>query len=83
MLGFLKERGILSFTRLITAISIVSFLIVSFYLAYTNTDWRGYDTFSNLTGGGGIGAQLVNKFINSKYNTPLGTGGKPMEGGDA
>ena len=66
MIDFLKERGVLSFTRLITAISIVSFLIVSFYLAYTNTDWRGYDTFSNLTGGGGIGAQLVNKFISER-----------------
>lgn len=66
------ENGELSYTRLISAIFVIAFLGVSIYLVLTHTYWQNYDTFASLTGGGGGAAQLVNKFINSKYNSMPG-----------
>lgn len=61
-----------SYTRVITAVLIVAFLIVSFYLVATKQTWGNYDSFSTFCGGGGVASQLANKFINSKYNKPDG-----------
>ena len=66
------ENGELSYTRLISAIFVIAFLAVSVYLVLTHTYWQNYDTFASLTGGGGGATQLVNKFINSKYNSVQG-----------
>lgn len=66
------ENGELSYTRLISAIFVIAFLAVSAYLVLTHTYWQNYDTFASLTGGGGGATQLVNKFINSKYNSVQG-----------
>ena len=63
------ENGELSYTRLISVIFVLAFLGVSFYLVLTHQYWQNYDTFASLTGGGGGATQLVNKFINSKYNS--------------
>lgn len=62
----------LSYTRLISAIFVLAFLGVSFYLVLAHQYWQNYDTFASLTGGGGGATQLVNKFINSKYNSVQG-----------
>ena len=69
----LYENGELSLTRVITVIAWAAFLAVSFYLVYTAQSWGNYDTFAFLTGGGGATTQVVNKFINSKYNSVLGS----------
>lgn len=66
------ENGELSYTRLISAIFVIAFLAVSAYLVLTHTYWQNYDIFASLTGGGGGATQLVNKFINSKYNSVQG-----------
>lgn len=66
------ENDELSYTRLISAIFVIAFLGVSIYLVLTHTYWQNYDTFASLTGGGGGATQLVNKFINSKYNSVQG-----------
>ena len=66
------ENDELSYTRVISAIFVIAFLAVSAYLVLTHTYWRNYDTFASLTGGGGGATQLVNKFINSKYNSVQG-----------
>lgn len=68
----LYENNELSLTRCITVIAWVAFLAVSFYLVYTAQSWGNYDTFAFLTGGGGATTQVVNKFINSKYNSVPG-----------
>lgn len=66
------ENEELSYTRVISAIFVIAFLAVSAYLVLTHTYWQNYDTFASLTGGGGGATQLVNKFINSKYNSMPG-----------
>lgn len=66
------ENDELSYTRVISAIFVIAFLGVSIYLVLTHTYWQNYDTFASLTGGGGGATQLVNKFINSKYNSVPG-----------
>lgn len=68
----LYENNELSLTRCITVIAWAAFLAVSFYLVYTAQAWGNYDTFAFLTGGGGATTQVVNKFINSKYNSVPG-----------
>lgn len=68
----LYENNELSLTRCITVIAWVAFLAVSFYLVYTAQSWANYDTFAAFTGGGGATTQVVNKFINSKYNSVPG-----------
>lgn len=65
----LYENNELSLTRCITIIAWTAFLAVSFYLVYTAQAWGNYDTFAFLTGGGGATTQVVNKLINSKYNS--------------
>lgn len=65
----LYENNELSLTRCITVIAWAAFLAVSFYLVYTAQAWGNYDTFAFLTGGGGATTQVVNKLINSKYNS--------------
>ena len=66
------ENDELSYTRVISAIFVIAFLAVSTYLVLTHTYWQNYDTFASLTGGGGGATQLVNKVINSKYNSVQG-----------
>lgn len=68
----LYENGELSLTRVITVIAWAAFLAVSFYLVWTAQAWANYDTFAFMTGGGGATTQVVNKFINSKYNSVPG-----------
>ena len=65
----LYENDELSLTRCITVLAWAAFLAVSFYLVYTAQAWGNYDTFAFLTGGGGATTQVVNKLINSKYNS--------------
>lgn len=69
----LYENNELSLTRCITVVAWVAFLAVSFYLVWTAQAWANYDTFAFMTGGGGATTQVVNKFINSKYNSAPGS----------
>ena len=66
--AMINENGVPSLTRAISIIAFVAFLVASFYLMIQGQKWEHYDTFAYITGGGGTGAQVVNKFINSKYN---------------
>ena len=65
----LHEDGEWSLTRVIAFVGLAAFLIVSFYLAYKGLRWDNYETFATMTGGGGIGTQIANKFITSKWGT--------------
>lgn len=74
----LKENGVYSLTRVLPAIGYVAFIIVSLILAFTGKTWGNYGEFTAATGGA-IMVQLGNKWINSKYNTPLGLAGKQVK----
>lgn len=74
-----KENGVYSFTRLLATVGYVTFIIGSFYLMYKGVTWGNYETFAIMTGGGGAVTQMVNKFINSKFNTGAGQVGKPLK----
>lgn len=78
-MDLLKENNVYSFTRILAAAGFAAFIIVSFYLAYTGKAFQYYDTFASLTGGGGAATQIANKLINSKFNTPQGEAGKPLD----
>jgi hypothetical protein len=69
----LYENGQLSLTRTLAIIGWLAFLFVSFYLVWRGTGWQNYETFASLTGGGGAATQVANKFINSKYNSQVGS----------
>lgn len=71
----LKEGGQYSFTRVLIALGYAMFLLVSLYLAVLGKHWDNYSSFALATGGS-ILVQMGNKFVNSKYNTPLGEIGK-------
>lgn len=67
------EDDQLSLTRVIIAMGWLAFLAVSAYLVWTKETWANYDTFAAATGAGSPATQLVNKFINSKYNSAPGS----------
>ena len=68
----LYESGSPSLTRIISVVSIVLFIAVTVYLLINGKTWAHYDTFSNLTAGGGLATQVANKLVNSKYNSQVG-----------
>lgn len=69
----LYENEQLSLTRVLAVVGWLAFLIVSAYLVLKGSGWQNYDTFASLTGGGGAATQVANKFINSKYNSQVGS----------
>lgn len=79
MFDFLKEYDQQSLTRLITVVLLIFFMIVTIYLIYSKFNWMNYDMFCLVTVGGGAGTQLINKWVNSKYNTQPGAPGKPLK----
>lgn len=74
----LKEGNEYSLTRIMAVISFTAFLLGSFYLLIRGITWGNYETFAIFTGGGGAATQIINKFINGKYNTPANELGKPV-----
>ena len=78
-MSILKENNIYSFTRILAAVGVVAFLLGSAYLIITCQTWGNYETFATMTGGGSAATQIANKLINSKFNTPQGEAGKPVE----
>jgi hypothetical protein len=70
VVGMLYENGQLSFTRFITLLFILLFVGVTIYLVATGKTWSHYSEFSTMTAGGGAVTQIMNKFVNSKYNSP-------------
>lgn len=79
ILEMLKENGVYSLTRVLPTLGYIVFIIVSITLALLGKDWRNYGEFAMATGGAVI-VQLGNKWINSRYNTPLGSAGKRIGG---
>lgn len=55
-----------SLTRALSVFSFLCFIAASFYLVITHGQWAHYETFATITGGGGIGGQVANKFMNNK-----------------
>lgn len=74
----LREGNEYSLTRILAVISFTAFLLGSFYLLFRGITWGNYETFAMFTGGGGAATQVINKFINGKYNTPPHESGKPL-----
>lgn len=72
LVELLYENGAPSRTGLFSIIAFLAFLAASAYLLLMNQSWAHYDTFATLTGGGGIGGLVSNKFINNKYGAPEG-----------
>jgi hypothetical protein len=60
------DDGTYSGTKVVSAICLFVFLVVSVYLAYNGMEWRNYESFSTATGLGGIGLRGANKFMNIK-----------------
>lgn len=60
------DDGTYSGTKILSAICLFVFLIVSIYLAYRGMEWKNYESFSTATGLGGLGLRGVNKFMNIK-----------------
>jgi len=69
------EDNMFSLTRLIAFLGYLTFMIGSFYLLLNNIDWGGYPVFATYTGAVGAAVQTTNKYINSKYNSPVGSYG--------
>lgn len=78
MSEMLKENGVYSLTRVLPTLGYLVFIVVSIVLALLGKSWGNYGEFAMATGGAVI-VQLGNKFINSKYNTPMGSAGKAMK----
>lgn len=64
----MTEEGNFSLTRTLAVCCFVCFVFGSFYLLLKHVNWDGYSIFAAYLGGGGVGMQTANKFINSKYN---------------
>ena len=67
------EDDNLSLTRVLAFTGYLVFIIGSFYLMYENKHWEDYSVFASYTGGGGLALQFGNKFVNSKYNSIIGS----------
>ena len=60
------DDGTYSGTKVVSAVCLFVFLVVSIYLAYNGMEWKNYESFSTATGLGGLGLRGVNKFMNIK-----------------
>ena len=69
----LYENGEASLTRVLSIGSWLVFIVISIYMIICQITWSHYETFALLTGGGGAATQVVNKFVNGKYNSMPGT----------
>lgn len=69
----LYENGGLSLTRVIALTFVLLFVFVTVFLVYFDMTWGHFETLAAMATGGGPATQIANKFINSKYNSELGT----------
>jgi hypothetical protein len=69
----LFENEQLSYTRVISFSLLLLLIGVTLYLVATGHNWQHYETLASLTGGGSAATQIANKFINSKYNSEVGS----------
>lgn len=67
------ENGGLSLTRTISMLFVLLFIGVTLYLVFFDARWDHYETLATMAAGGGPMTQVANKFINSKYNSGIGT----------
>ena len=67
------ENGGLSLTRTISVLFVLLFIGVTIYLVFFDFRWDHYETLATMAAGGGPMTQVANKFINSKYNSDIGT----------
>lgn len=67
------ENGGLSLTRTISMLFVTLFIGVTIYLVFFDARWDHYETLATMAAGGGPMTQVANKFINSKYNSGIGT----------
>ena len=67
------ENGGLSLTRVISLLFVLLFVGVTIYLVFFDFRWDHYETLATMAAGGGPMTQVANKFINSKYNSGIGT----------
>lgn len=67
------ENGGLSLTRVISLLFVLLFIGVTVYLVFFDFRWDHYETLATMAAGGGPMTQVANKFINSKYNSGIGT----------
>lgn len=78
MTEILKEGGVYSLPRILSFVAFAVFVLVSLAMIVTGKTWSHYDTFAYITGGVPMGAVIGNKYVNSKYNTPMGALGKQL-----
>ena len=60
------DDGKYSGTKVLSALCLFIFLVVSIYLAYNCMDWKNYEAFSTATGLGGLGLRGADKFMTIK-----------------
>lgn len=69
----LYENGGLSLTRTISVLFVLLFIGVTIYLVFFDARWDHYETLATMAAGGGPMTQVANKYINSKYNSEVGS----------
>ena len=67
------ENGGLSLTRTISVLFVLLFIGVTIYLVFFDFRWDHYETLATMAAGGGPMTQVANKYINSKYNSEVGS----------
>lgn len=72
VVGLFYENNEPSLTRVLTSVGFIAFLVVSGYLVKYNIQWAHYETFATITGGGSLGARLIDKGIMNKLASDVG-----------
>jgi hypothetical protein len=80
--GLMYENSEPSLTRVISTIAFLAFLAGSAFLLIKGLHWDHYETFATATAGGGLGGQLVNKFMNLSKGSPVNEPFIKNQGGD-
>lgn len=75
----LWENGNPSLTRFLAVWLVLFWCALTAWLAANQIDWGGY-AIATTTGLGGVATQVINKFVNSKYNSPAGSPGPKGDG---
>ena len=70
--NLISENGNINAIRFIAIVGYLAFIVLSGYLCVTEKQFVYYSEFAALTAGSGTIAALVNRYVNSRLNSPPG-----------